>query len=60
LVTAEFAENQERISLVPETVNLVEELVIKGEVRRESIVFDNRNIAASGAGGSGAPPHVNG
>jgi hypothetical protein len=54
-----LGEHQERISLVPEAVNLVEELIIEDKVSRESIVLDLRNIAASGAGGSGAPPHVN-
>ena len=53
-----LGQHQQRISLVPEAVSLVEELIID-KVRRESIVLDLRNIAASGAGGSGAPPFVN-
>ena len=55
-VIGELGEHKERVSLVPEAVELIEELVVKSGVQRSSIIFDYRNIAASGAGGSGAPP----
>jgi hypothetical protein len=50
---------KERISLVPEAVPLIEELVIKGELQRQSLILDHGNIAASGASGSGAPAYTN-
>ncbi|HET6862942.1 MAG TPA: serine/threonine-protein kinase [Pyrinomonadaceae bacterium] len=56
---AGLGEHEQLISLSPEAVNLVETLIIEDKVRRESIVLDRRNIAASGASGSGAPPHLN-
>jgi hypothetical protein len=55
-VKGALGEHQERVSLVPEAVELIEELVIKSKIQRSSIIFDYRNIAATGAGGSGAPP----
>lgn len=51
----ELGESKERITLVPEVVELIEQLVIKGRVLRGSIILDLRNIAATGACGSGAP-----
>jgi eukaryotic-like serine/threonine-protein kinase len=58
-LNAALAEHQERIALVPEAKSLVEEFILEDKVQRESIVLDLRNIAASGAAGSGAPPQVN-
>lgn len=52
-------QGKEKISLVPEAIELIEELVIKGKVQRQSIILDYGNIAASGAGGSGAPAYTN-
>jgi polyhydroxyalkanoate synthesis regulator phasin len=53
-----LGEHQERVTLNPEAIDLVEQLVIKGSAQRDSIVLDFSNIAASGAGGSGAPPNT--
>lgn len=52
----ELKENQEKISLVPDAIDLIGDLVIKSKVQRESIILDFKNIASSGAGGSGARP----
>jgi hypothetical protein len=54
---ADLGKHKERIRLVSDTVALVEELIIKGTIQRDSITLDYKNIAASGAGGSGAPPN---
>jgi hypothetical protein len=48
----------ETIRLVPEAIELIEKIVIKGTIQRDSIVLHYRNIAASGRGGSGAPPNT--
>jgi hypothetical protein len=48
--------NQEKICLLTEAIEIIEAIVIKGKIQRDSIVLDYRNIAASGMGGSGAPP----
>ena len=59
LLTKEEAEDlsdsEERIRLVAEAIELVETMVIKGKIERDSFVLHYRNIAASGRGGSGAP-----
>ncbi len=52
-------QGKEKIGLVPEAIELIEELVIKGKVQRQSIILDYRNIAASGMGGGGAPAYTN-
>ena len=49
---------RERVFLSPEALELVEQLVIGGTAQRDSLVLDLNNIAASGAGGSGAPPNT--
>jgi hypothetical protein len=54
----DLSDSEERIGLVPEVIEFVEEVVIKGKIQRDSIVLHHRNIAASGAGGSGAPPYT--
>lgn len=53
-----LGENRERISLVPDAVELIEELIINGRVQRNSVILDHRNIGSSGAGGSGAPAYT--
>jgi hypothetical protein len=50
-----LGEHRERVVLNPEALALVEQLVIRGDAQRDAIVLDYSNIAASGAGGSGAP-----
>lgn len=50
----ELVKETERISLIPEAVNLIEETVIQGKVQRSSIVLHYSNIAASGSRGSGS------
>lgn len=56
LMDNQIDSNQEKICLLPEAVELLETIVIKGKIQRDSIILDYRNIGASGAGGSGAPP----
>jgi len=53
-----LGEHRKRVFLHPEAIELVEQLVIRGSTQRDSIVLDLSNIAASGAGGSGAPPNT--
>lgn len=47
--------SQEKFRLAPDAIGLVEEQILKGKIQRESITLDYKNIAGSGAGGSGAP-----
>lgn len=47
--------NQEKICLLPEAIEIIEAIVIKGKIQRDSIMLDFRNIAASGMSGSGSP-----
>lgn len=54
---AEVLNESETIRLVPEAIGLIEKVVIKKNIQRDSMVLNYRNIAASGRGGSGAPPH---
>ena len=56
LMDNQIDSDQEKICLLPEAVELIETIVIKGKIQRDSIILDYRNIGASGAGGSGAPP----
>jgi hypothetical protein len=46
--------NKEKICLMPEAIEIIETLIIKGKIQRDSIVLDDRNIAASGMSGSGS------
>lgn len=48
--------NQEKIGLMPEAIEIIETIVVKGKIQRDSIVLDHRNIAASGMSGSGSRP----
>jgi hypothetical protein len=56
--TEELSDSEQRIRLNPEVIELLEELVIKRKIQRDSIVLHHRNIGGSGAGGSGAPPYT--
>lgn len=52
----DIGEYKEKVRLVSHAVELVEELIIKGKVQRDSVTLDYGNIAHSGIGGGGAPP----
>lgn len=55
--TADEPGMSEMVRLVPDAIALVEELIIKRTIQRHLITLDYKNIAASGAGGGGAPPN---
>ncbi|MDD5642102.1 MAG: hypothetical protein PHX53_10655 [Syntrophales bacterium] len=57
LTVEKDGKHKEIVRLNPEAVEPIEESVIKQRVKRNSIVLDDRNIAGSGASGSGAPPN---
>lgn len=48
---------REKVSLSPDAIALVEECVLKEKISRETLTLDLGSIAASGAGGGGAPPY---
>lgn len=56
--TEELSDSEERIRLNPDGIELLEKLVIKGKIQRDSIVLNDGNIGGSGASGSGAPPYA--
>jgi hypothetical protein len=48
---------REKVCLSPEAIGLVEECVLKEKISRDTLTLDLGHIAASGAGGGGAPPY---
>jgi hypothetical protein len=48
---------REKVRLSPDAIALVEECVLKEKISRDTLTLDLGSIAASGAGGSGAPPY---
>lgn len=50
----QLSEYQEKITICPDVIELVETIVIKSEIQRKTIILDLHNIEASCQGGSGA------